>query len=318
MTNQVTTQTAAVVADDKISTMATDWLAFNSDKAACTVKTYNQAIKNFLSWLAIENINAPDRKTVINYREALCAEKSIATARLYLSAVKIFSKWLSSNGMKDFASGVTLPRLDEEGETHKREALTLSEAKTVLNSMKGANEKELRDKLIMQVMMNCGLRTVEVVRLDTTDLEKRGGKIFLRVQGKGRKSKARVELPKKLYQDLLDYLQKREARFRKGEAMFTSTANRNRGQRLQTQSISRLAKATFKRCGIKSSTITAHSCRHFFATELLKAGVDLRRVSKLLRHKDLKVTEIYLHDAEELSDSSIENLAALIVAKEEP
>lgn len=310
---QITKHTAGVVAD-KISALAADWLEFNSDKAACTVKTYNQAIKNFLAWLADNGVDNPDRKTVINYRDSLCDEKSIATARLYLSAVKIFSKWLAVNGQKDFASGVTLPRLDEEGETHKREALTLTEAKSVLNSMKGATEKQIRDKLIMQVMMNCGLRTVEVVRLDTTDLERRGGKIFLRVQGKGRKSKARVELPKKLYQQLVDYLQNRKARFHKGEPMFTSTANRNRGQRLQTQSISRLAKATFNRCGINSSSITAHSCRHFFATELLKSGVELRRVSKLLRHKDLKVTEIYLHDAEELTDNSIEKLAALIVA----
>ena len=99
-----------------------------------------------------------------------------------MTAVKVFSKWLASKGLYlDFAAGVGTPKLDEEAETHSREALTLDEAKTVLNSFKGTDEKTLRDKLIMRLMLNCGLRSVEVTRLDTTDIEKRHGKTFLRI-----------------------------------------------------------------------------------------------------------------------------------------
>jgi len=38
-----------------------------------------------------------------------------------------------------------------------------------------------------------------------------------------------------------------------------------------------------------------HDLRHTFATRLAQAGVDLYKVSKLLGHKDIKMTQRYSH-----------------------
>ena len=41
--------------------------------------------------------------------------------------------------------------------------------------------------------------------------------------------------------------------------------------------------------------ITAHILRHCFATELLRAGCDVRLLQRLMGHRDLKTTALYLH-----------------------
>lgn len=315
MTMQVMNQNSAVIVGNSFNeSLAADWLAFNADKSAATVKTYDAAIKNFLCWLSDNEIKNPRREDVIAYRQQLCSTKKISTARLYTTAVKVFSKWLASNGLYlDFAAGVATPKLDEEAETHSREALTLEEAKAVLNSFKGSDVKTMRDKLILRLMLNCGLRSIEITRLDTTDIEKRHKKIFLKIWGKGRSGKtSRVEISQNVYMMILDYLNARDAKFTKGEPMFTSTANRNFGQRLQSQSVSKLAKKTFRSVGIDTSTITCHSCRHFCATEMLLQGVDIARVQKILRHRHQSSTQIYRHDLEMKADNSVQIISDLL------
>lgn len=306
---------AAVVGSSLSSTLVVDWLNYNADKSPATVKTYAAALKNFFGWLADNNVTVPRREHVIAYRDLLCTSKKVSTARLYLSAVKVFSKWLASIGAYlDFAAGVTTPTLEEEAETHVREALTLDEAKAVLKTFNGKTDvKSMRDALIMRIMLNCGMRSIEIVRLDATDIERRHGKIYLLVWGKGRKGKtARVEISRTIFNMIQDYLNLRGSKRMKGEPMFVSTANRNFGQRLQTQSISRLAKRTLRVVGIDSSTVTCHSCRHFFATELLNQGVDLRTIQRLMRHRNSSTTEIYLSDRKMRNDISVLMLSALL------
>ena len=313
----IETANAVIIGNSFSEALVADWLAFNADKKPATVMTYGKAIKNFFGWLSDNGIKNPCRNDVISYREKLCFSKKISTARLYLSAVKVFSKWLASKGLySDFAVGVGTPKLDEESEIHSREALSLDEAKTALKTFEGKTDiKNLRDKIIMRLMLNCALRTIEVVRLDTTDIERRHGKIFLRIWGKGRAGKtARVEISKTVYDMILDYLNRRNAKFKAGEPMFTSTANRNRGQRLQTQSISRLAKRVFREIGIDSAFITCHSCRHFAATQMLLEGVDIAKVQKILRHKNSSTTQIYRHDITANSNDGVQVLSDLLDA----
>ena len=307
--------TAAVVVETSFSeSLVADWLAFNADKAEATRKTYSKALENFFAWLAQNKVGTPRRQDIISYRDELCASKKVSTARLYLTAVKIFFRWLSSKNMyPNVAEGVKAPSLAELAETHAREALTLEEAKQVLFSFKGKEVKTLRDKLIMRLMLNCGLRSIEIVRLDATDIEKRHGKIFLKIWGKGRAGKtARVEISKTIYGMILDYLNARGSKRMKGEPMFLATANRNRGQRLQTQSISRLAKRTFRAVGIDASTVTCHSCRHTAATLMIQNGVDVAKVQRILRHRNPATTEIYRHDITAATNDGVQVLSDLL------
>lgn len=316
--NMVTVkETENVVVDSKTfdRDMVVGWLEYNSDKSAATTKTYSKAIGYFIRWLADNGVQNPQRADIINYREHLSATKAVATARLYTTAVKTMFKWLASQGLYlNVAADVKTPSLEEAGEVHRREAVTLTEAREVLSSFNGKkDEKSLRDALIMRLLLNCGLRSIELVRLDATDIEKRHGKIYLRIWGKARSGKVqRVEISKSVYNQILQYLDVRGSKSVKGEPMFTSTAHRNFGKRLQTQSISKLAKATFRAVGIDSPNVVCHSCRHFAVTELLRAGVDMERVRRFARHKSAVTTAVYRHDIDEKTDNTALILSDLL------
>lgn len=318
MTKSLVTVTSSVVTTDsvasKIKNLADDWVKFVDVKES-TMATYNRAMKNFTGWLADNNVSTVDRDIVISYRDNLLEKVKPTTARLYIACVRLFIKFLASKGIcPDFTSnfkGVKLTNV-----THYRDALTIDESKQLIKSMQGNDEKALRDKCIVTLMLATGLRRVEVQRLNVADIEQRGNRLFINVRGKGSQAdKQRVNLPAQCAELISQYLKLR-GNVLSDAPLFTSISNRNRGGRLNVATISRIAKSALRNAGYDSEKLTGHSLRHSFATSALQAGLDIREVSKALRHGNgrgnVAVTEIYAHDLDALNNTATSTVANLI------
>ena len=293
-----------------VKSLAAEWLKF-VDVQPTTLATYNRALKNFTGWLAENAIVEINREVVINYRESLLQSLKATTVNLYLACVKLFVKFLASKGIcPNFADNIKRAKVDSS--THSRAALTVEECKEVFHVMTGGNEKSLRDKAIIGLMMATGLRCCEICRLNVGNIERRGKKIFLKVHGKGRSDASdKVLLPAQCAAMIQAYLNLR-GKVDKKTPLFVSTSSRCKGERLQPQTISRLAKKALDAAGFNGECYCAHSLRHSFATNALTAGVDLRQVSKALRHKSILVTEIYLHDLAEINNNATVTVADLL------
>ena len=307
---------AAIVANTPFSaSIVADWIAF-CDVQPTTQKTYDKAVQNFVGYMKSNSIAQPQREDIISYRDWLLADGyKVSSVRLYMTICKKFFRWLSSRRIyPNVADGVKLPAMPSD--EHARDALTLEESKAAISSFKGTSEKDLRDKAIMALMLNCGLRSIEIVRLDVGDIEKRRGQWFIKVHGKARAGKTdSVQISSALKKLVDDYLNVR-AGVKKGTPLFVSTANRNCGARLETQSVSRLAKRVFAKIGIESDRVTCHSCRHSAATLMLQAGVPIRQVQKILRHRSAVTTEIYSHDLDAFNNHGVQILSNLLFSKE--
>ncbi|MFN5704559.1 MAG: tyrosine-type recombinase/integrase, partial [bacterium] len=67
-----------------------------------------------------------------------------------------------------------------------------------------------------------------------------------------------------------------------------------RGSRLTRVMVFTIIKRLAIKAGIKKS-ISPHTFRHSFATQLVEGGADLRAVQEMLGHESITTTEIYTH-----------------------
>lgn len=301
------------------TTKAADWAAFVegwikfAQVKPVSVNSYMKGVKNFFAFLKANGISDITRDTLLSYREYLGAKYKAATANLYLTATKLFVGYLYQLGIipVDVTDRIKNFKVSEQ---HAKNALSVKATKEIMSSFnvaiaESANDSDLsakkraakifkldRDKAIYAVMTCCGLRCVEVMRANKGDLVDDGVKVFLYVQGKGRDDKKEcVEVPAGVMELINKYLAGRGG-VADDEPLFASVSRRNFGGRLTTNSISRLVKGIFRQNGIDSEKVTAHSLRHTCANTMITNGVELRRVQEVLRHKNITVTQRYLHE----------------------
>ena len=295
-----TIETAAEVVNTELLTenLIARWLRFAAVSEKSEI-SYKKALKQLCRYFKENEITAPKREDVENFRDGLIeAGKSPATVSLYLTAAKLFFRWLAMEGFYPNITDNLKGRI-KPTPGHKKDALTKSQAKNLLKSVEGNTVKDLRDKAIIGLMLTCGLRTVEVVRADVSDI--RGG--FLFVQGKGRSDKVdRVKLAPQVEVLIKSYLKARKAKAT--EPLFVAISNRCKGKRLDTQTISKLVKAHLRGIGLDSDRLTAHSLRHTAATTMIIAGCAVEDVQMVLRHRSISTTQIYRHDVDRLKNNA--------------
>ena len=75
-----------------------------------------------------------------------------------------------------------------------------------------------------------------------------------------------------------------------GCGLFVGVQGRRLSQTIMTQTLLRYARAA----GVtERKRVTPHTLRHVFASELLRAGANLRQIQELLGHASLSTTQVY-------------------------
>ena len=278
--------------------LVTSFLA-SQDVRPISKVAYQKGLERFLSWLAENGIEQPDRESILKFKSFMVESGlSANTVNSYLVAVKRFFAYLE--GIRKYPDvakgikGITQPR------DHLKESLTAAQVKELLSQVDISAFQGRRDFAIINLMVRTGLRTIEVVRADVEDVKQEGGEALLFVQGKGRDSKdSFVILTEKALKPILAYLKER-APVDPGDPLFASISDRNKGRRLGTRTIRRLIKDHLKKINIESRKLSAHSLRHSFATLTLRAGAPLIQVKDALRHASIETTQKYLHNIERI------------------
>jgi site-specific recombinase XerD len=142
----------------------------------------------------------------------------------------------------------------------------------------------LKHRTLLTVAYAAGLRVSEATHLKVTDIDSQ--RMVIRVeQGKGQKDRY-VMLSPRLLEELRAYWKRARPR----HWLFPGDIP---GRPITRDAVEQACDKARRVSGI-DKPITPHSMRHAFATHLLEAGTDVRRIQLLLGHRSLSTTSHYL------------------------
>lgn len=257
---------------------------------------YRRTLKQYFNWVTLQGLPMGEIQHlhIIKYKADLLKDgKSSLTVGGYITSVRRFYEWTEAKKYyPNIAKGVKTPKRTQQ---FKKQPLTASESTELLNQVSNP-----RDLAIINLCLRTGLRTIEVTRANVGDIEVKGGQIILNVHGKGRDDKDQfVILTSKTQAPITEYLKYRGIVLgnlkpgQQNEPLFISNSNKNKGERLDTRTIRRIAKNNLIAIGLNSHYYTAHSLRHTTAVSILRAGGTLENAQGVLRHSNPATTQIY-------------------------
>ena len=275
-----------------------EYLEVQKGRSLRTIENYGRYLNRFFEFSKINNPNEINDALIHKFRLWLNRQKGTSgemkrkTQNYYLIALRMFLKYLARKEIKSLASErIELAKVGQRD----LDLISEEELERLLNAPQGNNIKSLRDKAILELLFSTGLRVSELCSLNREHItESSSGEFSIR--GKGEKirvvflsDKAKIAIKNYLNkrtdtdESLFIRIQKSEIRNPKSETL-----------RLTPRSIERIIKQYAIKAGI-SKKVTPHIIRHCFATDLLRAGADLRSVQSLLGHSSITTTQIYTH-----------------------
>jgi site-specific recombinase XerD len=172
------------------------------------------------------------------------------------------------------------------------EFLTEEEATALVSAPDAQTWTGRRDRALLLVAVQTGMRNSELTSLRCQDVDLRLG-AHIRCLGKGRKMRC-TPLKPEVVSVLKAWLSERGGG--PADPVFPSS----RGGQLSADAFQRLVTRHVTRAGdtcpsLKTKTVTPHTLRHAAAMALLRGGIDLTVIALWLGHESTETTEIYLH-----------------------
>jgi integrase/recombinase XerD len=214
-------------------------------------------------------------------------EYASSTVARKVAAIKSFYHFLHN---ENYISSD--PTLDLESPRVKKRlprSLSQKQIEELLNSPPvDGSPKSLRDRALLTVLYETGMRVTEVVSLSTHDADIERGEI----RGEGQDDRPRIlPLSPQAVETLSAYLERGRLFLLRNPAEQALFLN-HRGERLTRQGLWLIIKVYAKLAGLPSD-VTPHTLRHSFAAHKLSQGSELREVQQLLGHANISTTHIY-------------------------
>ncbi len=280
----------------------TEYLREEKKSSENTVLSYTRDLRGFCRFMKESGVldsAKVNRTNVMAYVYELQKQhKAGATVSRNIASIRSFYQFLQRKGVvtENPAADLELPKVEKK----VPEILSLEKVELLLEQPSGDEDKEIRDKAMLELLYATGIRVTELISLKVEDINLSLEFIHCGSDAKGRI----IPIGAQAKFSLRRYMEKvREHMVSKPEEdiLFVNC----NGRPMTRQGFWKIIKSYAKKAGIEEE-ITPHMLRHSFAAHLIENGADLRSVQEMLGHSDISTTQIYT----KLTNQKLKNVYA--------
>jgi len=268
------------------------WLR-GADRAVSTVRTYGTLAGEFVAFLATRGGMARCDATAVQAFVATLAGYQFKTVEQKLCALRSFLRFAIGDGLVDAAVLDTVPTVKSRKQIRIPSVWVPAEVIRILDAVDRGNPSGKRDYAIILLITRLGLRSIDVKRLEFSDIDWPGNRLSI-VQAKtGR----RVWLPllKDVGWAVIDYVRsgRPTSDCRQVFLRHTAPIGPFSDQDHLEQILIKHARIAHVPIGEKRRH-GMHSLRHSLATRLMEDGTPIEQIADILGHQSVASTGVYL------------------------
>ena len=267
----------------------------NIDLSEKTINVYRGALCEFADWFS-KNYKVFDKgiKSIqanhINAYMMLQNDNSYTTKKRKFSTLKMFFEYLIKNDYIAInpCSKAEFKRVRQPRRVSK--SFTEQQCRKLLDCIDTTNK--VRDTMIVELFIHTGLRLSELIELKVSSIQNDNSIIV----GKG-DNERHMYLNDYIKVRLFEYVNEMNIADKKDIPLFFSSQKKGEYKQLHVNTIQKMLSTAEKKAGLRTGV---HILRHTFATLLYQNNnADIIEMQKLLGHKNISTTEIYVSVTED-------------------
>lgn len=251
-----------------------------------TLDAYIRDINNFIDYLEnnkVSSIDDVNKSIIIEYLMELKNDgRANSTISRNLASIRSMFQYLLNKRIVSEDPTFNLKSYPTEKKAPI--ILTTKEIDSLISKPNSETMKGARDKAMIHLISNTGLRVSQLINLDISDINLDSGVVYIKEE-----TTRSIQIDKATAESVKIYLKKYRKLYDEEDPLFINMY----GNRLSRQGFWKILRYYANKLGLDKS-ITPHTLRHSFAANLVENGVELEKVQQMLGHNDRSTTEIYL------------------------
>lgn len=266
-------------------------LKYEYNYSDLTINGYNYEITKFLDYLNnnhldYKKINIDMIRNYLKYLDSLKYKKNSISKNL--SSLRSYYKFLTEEKvvLNNPFKNISNPKKDKK----LPDFLNYEEINKLFDSADTKTPLGLRNRCILELLYDTGIRVSELVNLKINDIE--FDKKAINILGKGKKE--RIVYYGDYLQEVLEKYINDSRKYLLNNKLSEYLILNNNGSKITTRGVEYIIDKMVNEAAIKHK-ISPHVLRHTFATHMLNGGADIKSIQQLLGHESLSTTGIYTH-----------------------